>query len=126
MVEKASYLTVYIIDDDASVRQALVRLLRSAGFNVTAFSSVQELLDYPEMIPNSCVIADIRMPGVSALELPALLQSGGWQIPVIYLTAQDTEETRTAAKQAGAAAFFRKPVDDQALIDAIAWVVREE
>jgi FixJ family two-component response regulator len=66
------------------------------------------------------------MPGVSGLELPALLASAGRRLPVILVTAHDTEETRDIAQRAGAAAYFRKPVDDQALLDAIAWTLIHE
>jgi FixJ family two-component response regulator len=71
----------------------------------------------------ACVIADIRMPETSGLELPVLLAKQGTRIPVIFVTAYDTEENRLEARRVGAAGFFRKPVDGQALLDAIAWAV---
>ena len=118
--------TVYIIDDDAAVRQALGRLLRAAGLRAVPLSAVEDLLDCPDAATSACVIADIRMPGVSGLNLPSLLKDRGWDMQVIFLTAQDTDLTRAEAKQAGAAGFFRKPVDDQALIDAIHWALRDD
>jgi FixJ family two-component response regulator len=115
--------TVYVVDDDASIRRALGRLLRSAGLNPIVLDSIQELLALSDIGGKCCVLADVRMSGISGLELPELLMERGWKMPVIFLTAQDTETTRSAAHRAGAAGFFRKPVDDQALIDMIKWVL---
>jgi FixJ family two-component response regulator len=118
--------TVYIVDDDDSVRTALVRLMRSANMHVHSFACVNDFLDSNKTQEPSCVIADIRMPGNGGLTLPNLLAARGLTYPVIFLSAQDTEETRIAAKHAGGAGFFRKPVDAQALLDAIEWAIREE
>ena len=118
--------TVYIVDDDDSVRTALARLFRSANMHVHSFASVEEFLDSDKSDEHSCVVADIRMPGISGLDLPKLLAASGHKYPVIFLSAQDTEQTRAAAKRAGGAGFFRKPVDAQALLDAIEWAIREE
>jgi FixJ family two-component response regulator len=115
---------VYIVDDDWSVRHALGRLLRSAGLPNEAFGSVEDFLADVGRTENACVVADLRMSGTSALALPAILRRRGSEMPVIILTAQDSGRTRTAAKEAGVAAYFHKPVDDQALLDAIAWVLR--
>ena len=114
---------VYIIDDDESVSRALNRLLRSAGFDARTFTSVEAFADSEFASGEGCVLADIRMPGGSGLELPERLHRLGRDLPVIFLTAQDTETTRAAARRAGAVAFFRKPVDDRALIDAIEWAL---
>lgn len=118
--------TVYIVDDDDSVRTALARLFRSAKMHVHGFPCVDEFLNSDKSDESSCVIADIRMPGTDGLELPKLLAARGYKYPVIFLSAQDTEQTRAAAKRAGGAGFFRKPVDAQALLDAIEWAIREE
>lgn len=115
--------TIYVVDDDGSVRTALVRLMRSANMQAVAFASVDEFLAAPPLSPHSCVVADIRMRGTSALALPRLLEERGLHIPVIFVSAQDSEQTRADAQAAGAAGFFRKPVDDQALVDAIAWAM---
>lgn len=71
----------------------------------------------------ACVLCDVAMPGISGLELPDLLARAGLRLPVIFITAHDTPETRAIAQRVGAAAYFRKPVDDQALLDAIAWAL---
>jgi len=70
---------------------------------------------------NACVIADIEMAGISGLELPALLARAGHHLPVIFVTEHDTPATRDRAQREGAAAYFRRPIEDQALLDAIAW-----
>ena len=118
--------TIYILDDDASVRKALVRLFRSAGMAAISFASVDELLSAPMLPQCVCIVADIRMQGTSGLAMPGLLAERDLHTPVIFVSAQDTEETRAAAKRAGAAGFFRKPVDDQALLDALAWAMRSD
>ena len=115
--------TVYVIDDDASVLRAMGRLLRSVGMQPELFSSPGEFLRIAEPVPGACLLADIRLEGSSGLDLPPLLNARHWQLPVIFLTAQDSDEIRTAAKRAGASAMFCKPVDDRALIDAIEWAV---
>lgn len=117
---------IFILDDDASVRKALTRLMRSAGIAAISFASVDELLSAPLLPQCPCIIADIRMQGTSGLAMPGLLAARGLHSPVIFVSAQDTEETLTAAKRAGAAGFFRKPVDDQALLDALAWAIRSD
>jgi FixJ family two-component response regulator len=119
-------ITVYVIDDDESVRSAMVRLIHSAKMNSISFTSVDEFLDAVPFVESACVVADIQMPGTSALELPHLLKEQDSNMPVIFLSAQDTGEARAAAKRHGAVGFYRKPVDAQALLDAIAWAVKED
>jgi len=114
---------VYVIDDDPSVRRALERLVRSAGLEVALFESVQHFLDGADLTRPACVVADVRVPGGRTLELPSLLARAAHCVPVVYLTAHDTDETRRRAWEAGAIGYFRKPVDDQALLDAIQWAL---
>ena len=116
-------ITVYIVDDEPSVRQALGRLVQSAGMRAQVFGTVPELVGTRRFAERACIIADISMPGTSGLELPDLLAKQGHRFPVIFVTAYDTEQNRAAAKRAGAAGFFHKPVDGQALLDAISWAV---
>ncbi len=113
---------VYIVDDDESVRRALCRMLRSAGMVASAYATVDELIAACTCAGDACVIADVRMPGTGGLGVPAALHRIGCDLPVIIVTAQDSDAARAEARRAGAAAFFRKPVDDQALLDAIEWV----
>lgn len=112
---------VYLVDDDESVRRALQRLLRSAGFEVKAFSSAEEFLQSENLDVRACIVLDIRMPGLTGFDLQEKLASKGIRMPVINVSAFDDAETRERARKLGAVAFFRKPVDGQALIDAIHW-----
>ena len=112
---------VYLVDDDESVRRALQRLLRSAGFEVKAFSSAEAFLQSENLDVRECIVLDIRMPGLTGFDVQEKLASKGIRIPVITVSAFDDAETRERARKLGAVAFFRKPVDGQALIDAIHW-----
>lgn len=116
---------VYIVDDDASVRSAYARLLRSATLEAQTFSCVEEFLNANVPDANACVVSDVVMQGTSGLELPDKLANSGRQIPVIFITAHDSKELRDKAQSLGAVALFRKPVDGQALLDAIAWAVNK-
>jgi len=118
--------TVYILDDESAIRVAMARLLRAGGFIPVMMSSMDELLKLQSFPERACILADVRMPGKSGLDLPGLLASRGFKIPVIFVSGQDTEETRVKARRVGAAHFFHKPVDDQALFDAISWAVQRD
>ena len=122
-VNEPSRIKVYIVDDEPSMCTAYVRLMRSAGMNARAFSSVEDLMRAELSDENACVVADVQFPGRSGLNLPVLLGRAGFVLPVIFVTARDTPETRDLAQRFGAAAYFRKPVDDVALLDAITWAV---
>ncbi len=113
----------YVIDDDASVRKAFGRLLRSANLDAETFSSVEEFLSRPRAKENACIVLDIRMSGLTGFDLLERLLTEGIRIPVIAVSAYDDAETREHAKELGAVNFFRKPVDDQALLDAIWWAI---
>ena len=114
------------MDDEAPVRTALERLLRSAGYSGRTFSSVDEFIEADVGGKRACVVADIRIPGVSGLELPGRIRAKHKDIPVIFITAFDTPEIRAEARRVGAAGYFRKPVDDQALLDAIEWAIEHQ
>ena len=116
-------ITVYIVDDEPTVRRALARLVTSAGMRAQVFPSVPALIELSGLAHCACVISDIRMPEVSGLELPGLLARRGHSLPVIFVTAYDSKQNREAASRSGAVAFFHKPIDGQALLDAIAWAV---
>ena len=117
---------VYIVDDDESVRQALKRLLSAESMKVQVFESAQELLDSKFTDRNACLIADIKMPGLTGLELRQKLVDMGSELPMIMITGLDTDETRAEAKKAGVAGYFRKPIDAQALLDAIRWALSKK
>jgi FixJ family two-component response regulator len=114
---------IYVIDDDESVRRAFERLLRSAGFGAETFSSVDGFFADSKQKENACIIMDIRMPGATGFDLQQKLATQGVRLPVIVVSASDEPLVREHARELGAVAFFRKPVDDQALLDAIAWAM---
>jgi FixJ family two-component response regulator len=116
---------IYIIDDDESVRKAFKRLLRSVNLDVETFSSAEEFLKSQKPNKNSCIIIDIRMPGLTGFDLQRKLNDQGIKIPVIVISASDDAQTREQARELGAVAFFRKPIDDQALLDAISWAIAQ-
>ncbi len=121
-------LIVYIVDDDDSVRTGLSRLMRSAGFEVRAFESADRFLDEVREEQSACVLLDMTLPRVTGVQVQSRLKERGIHLPVIVVSARDDEATRNAARAMGAQFFFRKPVDDQALLDAIVWATgsREE
>lgn len=122
MVQKQT--SVCVIDDDKSVRRALQILLRSAGLTSHVCSSAEEFLESPSLSDSDVVILDIRMPGMTGLDLLKKLASRKKRIPVIAVSAYDDARTRDLARELGAFVFFRKPIDDQALLDAILWAIQ--
>ena len=114
---------IYIIDDEPSVCTAYARLACSAKMQPQTFASVEDFMRADLSDENACILSDVRMPGISGLELPALLARADRHLPVIFTTAHDTPENREIAQRAGASAYLRKPVDDQALLDAIHWAL---
>jgi FixJ family two-component response regulator len=123
MVENG--IMIYVIDDDKSVRRAFHLLFRSAGFSVQCFASAEEFLERSSPNEKAVLILDMRMPGMTGLDLMEKLSSLKSGIKIIAVTGFDDAMTRERAGQLGALAFFRKPIDDQALIDTIEWVIRE-
>ena len=107
---------ISIVDDDDSIRRGLGRLLRSAGFNVEEFASGEDFLISGDLRGSSCLILDLRMPGMSGLELQSRLNADHCRVPVIFLTAHSDALTREQAIGAGAFAFFHKPFDEATLI----------
>ena len=116
---------IYIVDDDESVRRAMKRLISSMGINAQTFASGREFLDSDFREQKACLIVDVKMPGMSGIELQKKLVAKGSKLPVVFITAFDTDELRTEAKKTGAAGYFRKPVDDQALLDSIQWALSD-
>jgi FixJ family two-component response regulator len=119
-------ILVYVIEDDESVRRAFAILLQSAGFHVQVFSSADEFLEWEVLSDNSCIILDMRMPGISGLEFLKKLASRSNKPHVIVVSAYDDGQTLEIATELGAIAFFRKPVDGQALIDTILWAIADK
>ena len=112
-------MLIRVIDDDLSVRTALKRLLISAGFEVATFASAKGFMDCGDCDAPGCLILDVRMPGMSGMELQAQLASAGCSLPIIFITAHEDLDARQKAMAAGAVAFLLKPFEDQVLLDAI-------
>lgn len=119
--------TIFVVDDDTSVRTALKRLIRSLGFTVETFDSAQAFLEQEAYDGPACLILDIRMPGTSGIELQKKLAEDGVQIPIIFITGHGNIQMSVNAMKAGALDFIEKPFEDQKLIDAIhAAIARSE
>ena len=116
----------YVVDDDPSARSGLARLLRTAGLDVRVFASADEFLDAFDPELSGCLVLDFRLPGTTGEELQAELKARGVHLPIIVVTADDNQGTRQIAQKMKAVAFFRKPVDGLALVDAINWVLERE
>ncbi len=111
---------VYIVDDDQNVRDGFTMLLQSAGFKSNSFESAEKFLEHFEQNHNhDLLILDISLGGMSGCDLMEYLTKRDLHLPVIIITAFDAEATRKAAKNYGALAYLRKPVDSAALIDLI-------
>jgi len=117
---------IYIVDDERSVRKAMKRLILSMEMNVETFTSGQEFLDSDFKDRNACLISDIKMLDMTGLELQKKLTARGHRLPVIFITAFDTDKIREEAKEAGASGYFQKPVDGQALLDTIQWILSNQ
>jgi FixJ family two-component response regulator len=110
---------IAVVDDDDSVRTAIQGLLKSVGLSARAYASGEEFLDSGLQHQSACLIADIRMPGMSGLELQARLNAESCLIPTIFITAHGDQEMRLQAMRAGAVEFLSKPFDDEILIDSV-------
>ena len=111
--------SIYVVDDDESARTGLGRLLRSVGFRVKTFVSAQEFLDHGQVENGALLVLDVRMPGISGLELQKRLSARGSKLPIIFLTAFEDPQARSEALKAGSIAFLQKPVDEETLLEAI-------
>ena len=110
---------VAIVDDDDLLRSALQGLLKSVGLPAQAFASAEEFLKSGQQHQVGCLVADIRMPGMSGLELQAKLNADQCKIPTIFITAHGDEKMRMQALRAGAVEFMAKPFDDEALLESV-------
>jgi FixJ family two-component response regulator len=110
---------VAIVDDDESMRIALHGLLRAVGVPAQAFASAETFLESGQQHETACLIADIRMPGISGLELQAKLNAERCRIPTIFITAHGDSEMRMQALRAGAVEFLTKPFDDEVLLESV-------
>lgn len=119
MDEQARTKLIAIVDDDDSMRSALQGLLKAVGLAAQAFASGEEFLNSGQQRQTACLIADIRMPGMSGLELQAKLNAEHCRIPTIFITAHGDARLRMQALRAGAVEFLAKPFDDEALLESV-------
>jgi FixJ family two-component response regulator len=110
---------VAVVEDDEAFRAALQRLLKSAGFQVRTFASAEDFLDSGLQHETACLIADIRMPGMSGLDLQAKLNADHCPIPIIFITAHGDEQMRLEAMRGGAVKFLGKPFDCAILLESV-------
>ena len=110
---------VAIVDDDVSVREAVAALIQNDGIATLAFASAEGLLNSGQLKRVGCLVTDIRMPGMSGLELQKKLNEERLRIPIIFITAHGDERVRMQALRAGAVEFLVKPLDDEALLDSV-------
>jgi FixJ family two-component response regulator len=115
---------VAIIDDDELVRGALEGLMKEAGLDARAFPCAEDFLISGLVSQTGCLIADIRMPGMSGLELQDTLNSKACRIPTIFITAHGDAQVRLQAMRAGAVEFLAKPFDDEVLLDNVRAALR--
>jgi FixJ family two-component response regulator len=110
---------VAIVDDDDSMRSAVQDLLEAVGLPAQGFPSAEDFLRSGKQHQTTCLITDIRMPGMSGLELQAQLNAERCRIPIIFITAHGDEKMRLQARRQGAVEFLAKPFDDDVLIDSV-------
>ena len=110
---------VAIVDDDGSMRSALQGLLKSAELPAQSFASAEEFLNSGQQHQIACLITDIRMPGMSGLELQTKLNTEGCRIRIIFITGHGDERLRMQALRAGAVEFLAKPFDDEVLLESV-------
>ena len=119
MTSNSSSQLVAIVDDDQSVQRAIKDLMESAGLLARCFGSAEEFLEWDQRNQASCLIADIRMPGMSGLDLQARLKAEGSPIPIIFVTAHGDAKMKKQAMNAGAVEFLTKPFDDELLLEKV-------
>ena len=115
---------ISIVDDDESVRRTTTLLIESFGFRAAAFESAETFLRSGRLHDTSCLIVDVQMPGMNGLQLQSHLAAAGCGIPIIFITAYESTDSRQTAMQAGAAAFLGKPFSDEQLLQIIRSALR--
>ena len=118
--------TVFVVDDEASVRCALARLIRSLGMRVETFASAREFLGCQRPDGPACLILDVRIAGENGLRVQEALRSAAWRPPIIFLTGHGTVPMCARAMKGGAVDFLQKPVDDEDLLAAISTALEQD
>src|ERR1700722_16075050 len=111
--------TVFVVDDDVSVRESLELLIRCAGWQPEIFASAQEFLAHPRVLAPSCLVLDVSLPGLNGLALQKLLTADRTSMPIIFITGYGDIPTTVQAMKAGAVEFLTKPLDEELLLGAI-------
>lgn len=111
--------TVFVVDDDSSIRRSLARLFKSADFHVEVFASAEEFLEGVAPERAGCVVLDVQMPGVDGVALQSRLRNAGYGLPIVFLTGHGTIPMSVQAMKDGAIDFLTKPVDDEDLLTAV-------
>src|ERR1700689_157480 len=117
---------VYVVDDDEGLRQSLESLIRSVGLDVQTFASAQEFLGGKRKAIPGCVVLDVRLPGLSGLDLQSELARAEIQTPIIFITGHGDIPMSVRAMKAGAVEFLTKPFRDQDLLDAIGQAIQRD
>jgi FixJ family two-component response regulator len=110
---------ISIVDDDDSLRNSLNNLIRSVGFGVQGFSSAEAFLNSHQLHDTACLILDVRMPGISGLDLQRRMVAANSRIPIVFITSHGDDNARARALEAGAVDFLYKPFREEALLSAI-------
>jgi FixJ family two-component response regulator len=118
--------TVFVVDDDVTVQRALARLIRSRGMQVKTFASAREFLRCPRPDGPACLILDVRLAGEDGLRVQDGLRTAAWRPPIIFITGYGTVPLCARALKGGAIDFLQKPVDDEALLEAIAIALEQD
>jgi FixJ family two-component response regulator len=110
---------ISIVDDDRSVVEAMISLIQSVGYKAKGFRSAEEFLKSRQLLNTACLILDVRMPSMGGFELQRRLLAGNYQIPIIFITACDSDDVRSQALQAGAVGLLGKPFSQESLFQAV-------
>jgi FixJ family two-component response regulator len=115
---------ISIVDDDPSIREAMLGLVRSLGFEAVTFPSAEDFLQSEQIDGTTCLITDLQMPGLSGVELQSQLISRGSSVPIIFVTASPERGIEAQVRSAGAVGFLNKPFDDRTLIECLDHALR--
>ena len=118
--------TVFVVDDDVSIREALSNLFRSVGLNVKTFGTAQEFLSNRYSDVSGCLVLDVRLPGLSGLDLQRQLFDANVKIPIVFITGHGDIQMSVRAMKAGAIEFLTKPFRDQDLLDAVEQAIERD
>ena len=126
LVPRHSVPTVFVIDDDASIRKSLSRLLRSAGYGAETFSSAEEFLRRDHFDGVGCILLDVRMPGLSGMALQEELNNADYHMPIVFITGHGDIPMSVEAMKKGAVDFLTKPFDDDELLQALRSAIEKD